>query len=60
MAPDGEGHFEAYGLRAIFAQGAWCALLVDLVCGGGAFEVGWDVASLGVTIVRWAFVFSVK
>ena len=45
VAPDREGHFEADGLRAVFAQGAWGAFGVEAVAGGGAFEVRRDVAA---------------
>ena len=45
VAPDREGHFEADGLRAVFAQSTWCALCVEAVAGGGAFEVRRDVAA---------------
>lgn len=48
-APDGEGHLEAHGedamggeLGGAVAEGVF---VVELVAGGGAFEVGGDVAS---------------
>lgn len=48
-APDGEGHLEAHGEDAVrgelggaVAEGVF---LVELVAGGGAFEVRGDVAS---------------
>lgn len=48
-APDGEGHLEAHGEDAVgcelggaVAEGVF---LVELVAGGGAFEVWGDVAS---------------
>lgn len=44
VAPDGEGEFEADGLRAVFAEGAWGAARVEFVAACGAFEAGWDVA----------------
>lgn len=48
-APDGEGHFEAHGEDAVGGElgGAVAerVLVVEFVAGGGAFEVGGDVAS---------------
>jgi hypothetical protein len=45
VTPYGERHLEADGLRAVFAQCAWCALLVQAIAGGGAFEIWRDVAA---------------
>ena len=45
MAPDGERHFEADCLRAIFSKRAGSALLVELVGGCCSFEIGRDISS---------------
>lgn len=45
MTPDGEGHFEADGLRAVLAERPRRTLLVQPVAGRGTFELRRDVAS---------------